>query len=292
MTLFERVLPEWGRRTRSLSSRLFWEARDGGSSVEETHLIVSQVPTCLLESRCFHDPLTALWRYEFGQPFTLNSSKKLAFGTHMWVPVSTLLQALQCARRRLPPEKYHLYLHRLASRETHQSSIAEMAPLLRVELSVPTEFEVSGRGVGDTTIDWLIGPVEGRSLLVEVKYRQVDLIQQMDSLHDLGAGGVAPAPTHDPSKLFRSLESKLIVADPTACLQGVWIVTHLKQEVSELETAFGRLDATKVHFAILGDFERDVHILARHSDHKQYLMDVFGVVESGRFTFRRNLATH
>jgi hypothetical protein len=284
----ERVLPEAVRGTRSLRLRLIWQAFAERLPAEEIDVVVSSLPQNLLGVRCFRDPLTNRWRYEFGQPFTLDATEKLLLGTHMWTPVATLLAVMRCACNRLRVDKRSQYLRRLADPVKHQDTLAEMAPLLRVVGLVPADFEVSGDGVGNRTIDWKIGPVLGRTVLVDVKDRIGDLLQLLDRQYVEGTDGIAAAPIHDAGSLFRSVDIKLRAVDPVSCLQGVWILTQVKQEDVELENAFSSLDPTKVHFAILGDFERDVHMLARHADDKRFLTDLFGVTESKRFTFKRN----
>jgi hypothetical protein len=92
---------------------------------------------------------------------------------------------------------------------------------------------------------------------------------------------------NDPAVMFRSIESKLITMDPASRLQGAWVVTDIKQEVAELTEAFQKLDAAKVHFAILGDWSSDAHILVRSEADQIFLMTAFGIQPSTRFTFQR-----
>ena len=96
-----------------------------------------------------------------------------------------------------------------------------------------------------------------------------------------------PAPEHDPALLFRSVEQKLIVADPDKVLQGAWIVTDIKQEASELDAAFRSLDAAKVHFAVVGDHRPDIHLLVRREQDRSFLLDLFKATKSERFVFNR-----
>ena len=107
--LIEQILPRAVRGTRSLRSRLSWEARAGGMPARETETILSSVPSELLNARCFRDPLTDLWRYKSGHEFTLNSTNQLLWGTHMWPPVATLFVALMCASQRLTADKHSQY---------------------------------------------------------------------------------------------------------------------------------------------------------------------------------------
>jgi hypothetical protein len=59
--------------------------------------------------------------------------------------------------------------------------------------------------------------------------------------------------------------------------------------------AFGRLDTTRVHVALLGDWENDVYTLGQDASARQHVVGVLGVRESRRFVFRRmkaNQALH
>ena len=98
---------------------------------------------------------------------------------------------------------------------------------------------------------------------------------------------IALPPDHDPAVLFKSVAEKLLPASPAAQLQGVWVMTDIKQDGSELELAFDALDSQRVHFAVLGDFEPDVHILVRREEDREFLTGLLGVREGQRYTFSR-----
>lgn len=201
----------------------------------------------------------------------------------MWAPVPLLFDVLACARLRLPPEKLASYLKLLTDAGKHQEYLAEMFPILRLDPAITADHEVSGRGAGNKTIDWAIGPAGGRTVLMDVKRRYADFIAQMGAPmeHEL------PAPDHDPTLLFRSVEQKFLSADPGKVLQGVWIVTDIKQEQGKLEATFASLDSAKVHFAILGDHRPDIHLLVRREQDRPFLLDLFKATQSDRFVFKR-----
>jgi hypothetical protein len=81
------------------------------------------------------------------------------------------------------------------------------------------------------------------------------------------------------------VETKFRTADPDLQLQGVWIVTNIKQNNERLWAAFAALDSSKVHFAILGDWKSDAYILVRRDEDEQYLRGIFHLGKSSRFTF-------
>jgi len=133
-------------------------------------------------------------------------------------------------------------------------------------------------------------PLANRSVLLDVKRRTTDFIAQMEEMKDDGAD--AP-PDHDPALLFRSVEQKFVGADPDTRLQGVWILTDIKQDEHRLRSAFADLDESKVHFAILGDWKPDAYVLARQEQDREYLMELFQLEPSTRFTFKNpNAGNH
>lgn len=243
--------------------------------------LLSIVPSPLIDSGAFLDKITNLWRYEFGIPYELDGS--LLWGTDMWVPVQSLSYALNVVNNRLNDEQKTLYLERLNVPGKHLDALYEMIPGYKVRPQIPIEFEVVGYGSGNKTIDWLIKPNEGKNILIDVKRRMVDLIHNMNNPDD------HPKVKHDHSLLFRSIEKKFKSVDSKVQLQGVWIVTSIKQNIQELASAFEALDATKVHFAVLGDWKGDVLILARKEYDKSYICNIFGVDESIRYIVENNV---
>lgn len=238
--LIERIKPELVGGKSDLASCLRAESGLRGWPDQDCEAMISIVPQELLSCGCFLDRLTDLWRYEFGEPHRIGT--ELVWGIHMWPPVAVLLDVLGCARLRLPPDKLAAYLRLLvADPRRHQEHLAEMFPMLRVEAAIPAQYEVAGYGAGNRTLDWVIGPVEGRTVKIDVKRRYKDFLAQMEGMSD----GDIPPPAHDPALLFLSVEQKFREADPQSSLQGAWIVTDIKQEEDELERAFAGLDARR-----------------------------------------------
>ena len=262
----------------TLRNRFSAEAAMGGLSVEQANTLFSLVPAPLANAGAFLDKMTGLWRYEFGLPYDV--AEKLVWGTHMWVPVDNFFAAVSSAQARLPANKRTAFLERLADPDRHQATLVEMIPARAVSATVPMEFEVAGLGTGNRTVDWVIGPHGGRSVLLDVKRRTTDFIAQMEDMNH-----AETPPQHDPALLFRSVEEKFAVADPASRLQGVWICTDIRQDDDRLRTAFTALDENRVHFAILGDWKRDAHVLVRREQDRQYLMELFQLQPSARFTF-------
>lgn len=277
----ERVFPAVVAEVSQVRLRLHTEGEALGIRREDIDAIIAGAPACFLDTGCFLDRLANVWRYEYGEPYDLNG--KLIWGTHMWVPVRHLVLTLYCALNRLPADKRRDYFTRLADPRRHMIALVEMIPGLRVGRSVSAEFEAEGMGAGNATIDWSFGPVDGRRLLIDVKRRTADYLGQAAATP--ADATVAPEPSHDPALLFRSLEGKFREANPDTTLQGAWIVTDLQQPENTLQAAFNALDAQRVHFAVLGDWQNDAYVLARRPEDRDFVLRFLRLRDSPRFTF-------
>ncbi|NQW24544.1 MAG: hypothetical protein HQ475_14005 [SAR202 cluster bacterium] len=277
--LIEQVFPSVVSEKSTLRERLLAEALTRGISTEYTEKIESIVPKPLVNAGAFLDRLTGLWRYEFGVPYDIAENR--IWGTQMWLPVEHLFNALFCAHSRLLESERTIYLERLANPDLHHDTLVEMIPAHKVGATVPLDFEVAGLSVGNRTVDWVINPQGGRSVLLDVKRRTVDFVHHVGSV---GADSAPTEPDHEPSLLFRNVEEKFVEADPDIQLQGVWIHTTIKQDAERLAVAYAALNASKVHFAILGDWKPDIYVLARKDTDRQYLLNLFSAVPSIRFT--------
>jgi len=252
-------------------------------SREEIDEVIRLVPAPILEEICFLDRLTSLWRYDYGEPFDDLPGNVKVFGTNMYNEVDRLFDVISCARCRLDSDQRSNYLQRLADRDNHQNLLFEFTPILRLDFSVRVDYEVAGHAEGNNTVDWLIHS-EPVPLLLDVKNRTRDLIESLVrvQLGERDPDGTGPAPTHDPSLLFRSVEPKFRKRSPSEIIQAVWIVTTIKQEESELQAAFAKLDASRVHVAIFGDWGDDVHVLANDTKAKETVLKVLRLRESSR----------
>lgn len=257
---------------------------------EDVEKIIELLPGPIRNSPCFLDRLTGIWRYDFGEPFAGLLGSGMALGTHMFQEVERLFDVLSCACRRLPPEQLSSYLSRLADTVKHEDMLVEFVPILRLSTSVEAIYEVIGYAEGNKTIDWMIRAEDGAQLLIDVKNRTRDLLESLERIQagERDPDDSAPAPIHDPSILFRSLETKFKSRPAGKIIQAAWINTSLQQEESELAEAFARVDRTRVHLAILGDWEDDVYILVDDNSVKERVVRLLQVRESRRFVFRRS----
>jgi len=278
--LIEQIKPEFVAAKSTLPACLREEGLSRGWSDAECDALLAAVPPQLPACDCFLDKLTSMWRYEFGEPHQVGES--LVWAIHMWPPVRIVFDVLDCALKRLTEEKRAAYFGLLADQRKHQEFLAEMFPMLRVDRAVPADHEVAGLGVGNRTVDWAIGPADNRRVLLDVKRRLADFILQMS------ADGNTP-PAYDVGLLFRSVEGKFLPADPGSTLQGVWVMTDIKQDEAKLRAAFDALDPAKVHFAILGDAEHDVYLLTGRPEDRDFLLSLLGMTEGTRFVFSREI---
>jgi len=280
--LIEAVQPQLIGGIDTLLARLVAEAQARGLSKDQSDAVIAMLPPNLSACGCFLDRLTGIWRYEFGLPHRVGN--ELIWGVHMWPRVPLLFDVLQCAQARLPLDKLRAYIALIDHIGQHLIHLAEMFPMLRVPPGIPADHEVSGLGVGNRTVDWVIGSALERRVLIDVKRRFADFFGQMEGVAVDGGA----APQHDVGLLFRSVEGKFLPKNPAEQLQGAWIVTDIQQEETELQAAFDALDSARVHFAVIGDERADVFLLTRGVEHRRFLLDLFGLQEGTRFVFRRS----
>ncbi len=278
--LIDKVFPQVVAAKATLADAFMAAANDASIAAEQAKNVLNWLTGSLANADCFLDRMTSLWRYEFGIPFDV--STKLVWGTHMWPPVRELMCALLTARQRLGDEQLKQYVERLTDEKRHRATMVEMIPADKIDASISMEFEVSGHGVGKRTVDWLIRGPDTRLVLLDVKHRDADFVKAMASDE---TGSVAQTPAHDPALLFRSVPEKFVAADPAVQLQGAWICTQIKQPKETLESTFNALDPARVHFVILGDWEGDGCILVRRPEDFPYLLELFRLQQSDRFTF-------
>jgi hypothetical protein len=264
------------------------QQRDTGR--DEIADVYLMLPSALRRAPCFLCRLTEEWLYEFGDPINRLPGDSIVTGTHMFPPVDRLLDVLLCARQRLSERELKQYIRRLCDPSKHQDVLAEMLPALRLDSTVEGEFEVAGQAEGNHTVDWWIRPIAGPPILLDVKHRIRDLIEGLGRIcaGERDADGTAPAPTHDTAILFKSTAAKFKPRDSSKYLQGVWIVTQLMQERSELNDAFGGIDSYRLHFAIINNWGQEAYILARESTHVRELESLFHLRLSERLVFSRS----
>jgi hypothetical protein len=267
-----------GRST--VLDRLAQSLADAGEPQARIDEILDELPQPIVAAEAFLDLLTKLWRYEFGEAFV--DGTNLIIGSNTWPPLEHLRFAVQAMWRYLDAAQRAAVLRRLGNASKHSEVLAEMMPAYLATGTTIAVPDVKGQGPGNTDVDWAFEPAEGRPILLEVKCRVVDFLHQA---LQADVDGYMPAPAHDHVAMFRSIEGKFTAADPDVQLQGCWINSFIAQNSVEIRAAFDGLDAEKVHFAILGDWERDAKILSRRPVDHNHLLQTFGLIDSNRFVF-------
>ena len=266
-------------------------ARDTSVSIELTEKLISALPAPLAVWPAFLDRMSHLWRYDPGTPVTVLPNGQVATGTHLWPEVNNLFAVLKCVVERLHGEKLITYLRRLSDAVKHHDTLYECCPVIRSSPEDHLEFEVTGFGEGNHTVDWLITTDRG-TVAVEVKNRIADLIESLDrgGSEHVGWEGTVPAPTHDVLRMLRGIDRKYRAREASDVIQAVWIHTDIAQEEHELAVAVSSLDPSRIHAVILGDFDDGAFIVARTDEIKCRVASVLRLTESRRFVFSRNKA--
>ena len=227
---------------------------------------------------CFLDSLTGIWRYEWGEPITLETSSLI--GTPMFPEVERLFDVVGCASWRLGTEELNEYLRRLTNRAKHEDTLIEFAPILRLSDDVNVMSEVSGTDLGGATVDWRIEAPGQPPLFLEVKNRIRDLIESFETIKSRQDNDPVPEPSHDHRLLFRSVEKKFRARKSTDAIQGVWVKTGLMQEEDDLRAAFEALQPDHVHVVVLGTWDEEAYVLAADSLTKRRVQRILRLRQS------------
>ena len=272
-------------RGASILSEVFVEfGISQGASNEEAQELLETIPQEYQTSSAFLDSLQSMdvWRYDFGDP----ANEPMITGTHTFPTVSRLFCSIQSAKERMLNPDFEIWTKKLWNFSQHQSTLEEFSPILHLHTGIGVIPEVTGES---GNIDWELLVPWLPSVLLEVKYRHVDFIEQLRRINPNSK--IVPAPTHDANMMFASLIHKFQSSDPEQQLQGAWIATQIKQERNELQVAFDNLDASRIHFAFLvppGAKNKSCYLLTRNGIQREELLRIFGFIHSeNTMTFDR-----
>jgi len=255
-----------------------------GHTDQRAERLTRILPESLRTAPVWRDRLTNLWRYDYGPPYDALPGGQLVLGTTQSPEVRSLYRSVHAAESRLGSEELLKWLARLPDPAKHVDVVVEMRPVVGLAASANAHFE-AGHGEGNKTIDWLVEPKAGRPLLLDVKNRITDPLDHLRQVMPAMQAGRNPGKPNapDPSALFRNTVEKFRPESRLAQLQGVWIHTEIKQDRNRLTAYFRGLDASRLHFAVLADWDDDATILVRDESDAPYLEKVFGVMGSSRF---------
>jgi hypothetical protein len=99
-------------------------------SVEE---IIKLLPQNLKETPAFKDALTGKWRYDFGDPYSIDNGKKELFGTDQCPQVEWLFRSVSEMQIVLTDSQLLEYLQRLGNTSKHLDTLVECSPLLLIK---------------------------------------------------------------------------------------------------------------------------------------------------------------
>ncbi len=255
-----------------------------GLDPEDAEGLLALVPEAVRSAPCILDKVRSEWMYDFGSP----TRDVPAIGSGItFHPVHRLVDVLAVARERLTKHELQDCLLRLGNPMKHRPTLFEFSPVLRLPKTTRIAYEVSGEGVGNSTIDWKLSAVGQVPVLLEVKERLGDLVRMFEGVRDgrFDEHGVPLPPDHDTGLLFASVEKKFRHREPHVVIQGAWIGTHVIQNRTGIERSFAQLDSGKVHFAVLGGWTSEAYLLARDDHVRSVVTDVLLFEHSERLVF-------
>lgn len=247
------------------------------------------LPDGIKSTGCFLDRVTGLWRYEYGEPWSLAPDLHV-YGPHLWPLIENLLWVATHARFRLTTEASRRHMVKLANRPHHEAMLVELLPMSRVAADCVIEPEFK-TGVCDRDVDWRFERPGYPPLLLEVKLRTFDFIELAKRIRagERRPNGETPVPVHDAAFLFRSIEEKLAPVSPDVRLQGAWVMPHLMQDETDLTAAFHALDGDRIHFAVLGGWEPGVHVLTKRPEDAERVLAILNDQQVERHVYDRRL---
>ena len=249
-------------------SHLFGAMNQVASNIDELSCSVEEIirllPQNLKEAPAFKDALSGKWRYDFGDPYSIDNGKEELFGTDQCPLVEWLSRCVSEMQLVLTHSQLLEYLKRLGDTSKHLEALVECSPLLLIKKPAKIKYEVVGYGQGNKTIDFFIEHPSGISIFIDVKCRIKELINKLPE-----------AGIPNPEGLFKSLPEKYNIQSPDTCLQGGWIHSSLKFYRKELQEEFDKMDSERLHFIILALWNKQAYILTRNSKMADDLNSVF-----------------
>jgi len=219
-------------------------------SRSDVDMLIARLPDVLKSAPAFLCVLDDQWRYEFGAPYTVQTSQVL--GTDQCPEVRILLHGLLKVLRHARGDDLDKYLSRLSDQSKHFDHLAELAPVLRAKELNRLRYEPRPGGENSPGPDWAMGFMDGASGLVEVKSRIKELLDLFSSLRS----GTDPSPhaTRMPvlPGLLKDVSRKFpIKAETTNSFQGVWVYSPVWFILEELQQVFDRCDSSRVSFLVV-----------------------------------------
>lgn len=232
----------------------------------------------------FHN-LIKKWCYEYGDYFDRMPEDYILIGSEQFPEIEDFYLGIRAIKKHLTEPEILSFINRLKDPSKHLITLAELAPLVRIQDGVVPQYEIPRLGEGNRTIDWLFTPKSDTPILLDVKYRIKDLLEHMQQIIPSIHAGVnqIPPPINNSAILFKDTVEKFIARSPKEYLQGVWIHSHIKQDKVALWDYFKALDMNKLHFAIMSRWDGNAYVLYRDDINVKYIYDFFNLKHSETF---------
>lgn len=215
-----------------------------------------------------------VWRYEYGNPYTTNSST--ITGTNIAHKVSVLFRGLNILRAKLQPSQLREFCKRLDDKTKHLDYLSELGPIILIRPSEGFELEFERPACAGRTIDWHIKFNDTTSCLIDVKHRIKAFLAYAEGITQ---GTQAQEEIlRTPADIFKSVEEKFEPAQ-AGCYQGVWIVSDIFYDGAALTELFAGLDSSKIQFAVVTGFEGQAQIITHGDPTTEWLKEKFCLTE-------------
>lgn len=245
-------------------------ARGIGFSSEEADDCLTQIPDAVAGEDAWYDKVSNLWRYCFGKEMTINGAP--GYGPGTWPQMEWAVSAARVMLRHMTAEdrrRFHRQAFGLPLK--HADALAECRPLFGLSSGARASYEVDG--ANGKRIDWTIASDEGTRVLLEVKRRAKPMVEFLKTV----VRGSGRPFTFDTDTLFKDTEIKFPIASDEEALQGLWIENGLLLDNQDVLASFGKLDPSRVQFAIVGGTSREVAVFCRARTPVSTLEAVLGV---------------
>ena len=226
--------------------------------------------------------------YNFADAFSNLPDHGMVFGGPQLTPIKALYWAIHAASAYMNPDQKATYLGNLGNSAKHLDYLFEARPFFDLKDLLGATNEVPGDD--RSTIDWLLR-INDTQVFIECKFRVKTAVANFTEMIEKRRDNTTAQirlPITNPENIFRSTGKKFQKSLNNS-LNGIWISSVSGEDEDILVNYFeNSVDTEKVQFFILSGWSSECFILTRTSEQKQFLLSELGLVESSRFTFRRN----
>lgn len=242
----------------------------------EVEELIARLPYSLADAPAFLCSIDGQWRYEFGEPYTIETSAVL--GTDQNPEVRILLCGLLKVARLASCSDFKEYISRLTNKAKHFDYLAELDPVLRAKELKHLEYETRPLGDDSPGPDWAMSFADGTSGLVEVKSRIKELLDLFACLRS----GKNPSPHANRMPVLPGLLTDVSrkfpdLAKTTNSFQGVWVYSPVWFIREELEQVFKGCDPSKVGFLVVGRAWREYEAITATDPTRHSLVQHFSL---------------